>query len=77
MNGDNLNHVRHETTRHLRTKKDEYLKDQIYDLAANSKSNNIRDIYRRINKFMRAYQPRSNIVKAENGDLLADSKHFK
>jgi hypothetical protein len=34
---------------------------------------NIKDLYRGINDFKRGYQPRSNIVKDENGDLLADS----
>jgi uncharacterized protein YdiU (UPF0061 family) len=34
---------------------------------------NIRDLYRGMNEFKRAYQPRSNLVKQENGDLLADS----
>jgi hypothetical protein len=34
---------------------------------------NISDLYRGINDFKRGYQPRSNIVKDENGDLLADS----
>jgi hypothetical protein len=34
---------------------------------------NIREIYRGINECKRGYQPRSNIVKHENGDLLADS----
>jgi hypothetical protein len=34
---------------------------------------NIRDLYRGINEFKRGYQPRSNLVKDENGDLLADS----
>jgi hypothetical protein len=38
----------------------------------NSK-NKIRDLYRGINEFKRGYQPRSNLVKDENGDLLADS----
>jgi hypothetical protein len=32
----------------------------------------IRDMYRGINAFKRGYQPRSNLVKDENGDLLAD-----
>jgi hypothetical protein len=39
----------------------------------NSKNKNIRDPYRGINEFKRGYQPRSNLVKDENGDLLADS----
>jgi hypothetical protein len=42
-------------------------------MAASSKNRNIRDLYRGINKFYRGYQPRSNLVKDENGDLLADS----
>jgi hypothetical protein len=29
--------------------------------------------YRGINVFKKGYQPRSNLVKDENGDLLADS----
>jgi hypothetical protein len=33
----------------------------------------IRDLYRGINEFTRVYQPRKNLVKDENGDLLADS----
>ncbi|PNF20025.1 hypothetical protein B7P43_G05945 [Cryptotermes secundus] len=39
----------------------------------NSKNKNIRDLYRRITDFKRGYQPSSNLVKDENGDLLADS----
>jgi hypothetical protein len=30
-------------------------------------------MYRRINEFRRGYQPRSNLVKDDNDDLLADS----
>jgi hypothetical protein len=40
----------------------------------NFKNKNIRDLYRGINEFKRAYKPRSNLVKDENGDLFADSK---
>jgi hypothetical protein len=39
-------------------------------------SKNIRDLYRRINDFKKGYQPRSNLVKDENGDLLADSHNI-
>jgi hypothetical protein len=38
----------------------------------NSKNKNIRDLYRGINEFKRGYQPRSNLVKDESGDLLVD-----
>jgi hypothetical protein len=30
-------------------------------------------LYRGINEFKKGYQPRAKMVKAENGDLLADS----
>jgi hypothetical protein len=76
MNGDNLNSVRREASRHIRNKKREYLKDKINELAMNSKNKNIRDLYREINEFKRGYQPRSNFVKDENGDLLADSSNI-
>jgi hypothetical protein len=49
------------------------LKDKINQLATNSKNKNIRDLYRRINEFKRGYQPRNNLRKDKNGDLLADS----
>jgi hypothetical protein len=39
----------------------------------NSKNKNTRDLYRGINEFKKGYQPKSNLVKDENGDLLADS----
>jgi hypothetical protein len=58
--------------RHFRNKKREYLKDKINQLAMNSRSKNIRDLYRGINEFRRGYQPRNNLLKDENGDLLAD-----
>jgi hypothetical protein len=57
---------------HFRNKKREYMKDRIDELAMNSKNKNIRDLYRGINDFKRGYQHRSNLVKDENGDLLAD-----
>jgi hypothetical protein len=73
INGDNQNNVRHEASRHFRNKKREYLKYKINELATNSKNKNIKDLYRGINGFKRGYQPRNNLVKDENGDLLADS----
>jgi hypothetical protein len=35
INGDDLNNKRHETSRHFRNKKTEYLKDKIDELATN------------------------------------------
>jgi hypothetical protein len=49
------------------------MKDKIKELATNSKNKNIRDLYTGINGFKRGYQTRNNLVKEENGDLLADS----
>jgi hypothetical protein len=48
INGDNLNNVRHEASKHFRNKKREYLKEKINDLATNSKNKNVRDLYRGI-----------------------------
>jgi hypothetical protein len=52
-------------------------------LKLNNKNKNIRDLYRGINEFMKRYQPRVNIIKDENGNLLAEPhsvlnrcKHF-
>jgi hypothetical protein len=51
INWDNLNCIRHETSRHFRNKKSEYLKDKIDELATNSKNKNIKDLYSGINYF--------------------------
>jgi hypothetical protein len=49
INGNNLNKVRRETSRHFRNKTREYLKGKINEVAMNSKDKNIRDLYRGIN----------------------------
>ena len=72
-NGENLNKVRRDASRHFRKKKKGYLKAKIEELENNSKIKNIRDIYRGINDFKKGYQPRTDIVKDEKGDLVADS----
>jgi hypothetical protein len=76
INGDNMNSIRRKTSRHFRNKKGEYLKDKIDELATNSKNKNIRDLHREINEFKKGYQPRSTLVKDENGDLLAGSNNI-
>jgi hypothetical protein len=68
INGDNLNNVRREASRHFRNKKREYLKDKIKELATNSKNKNIRELYRGINEFKRGYQSRSNLVKDSSSE---------
>jgi hypothetical protein len=37
------------------------------------KYRNIRHLYRGRNEFKKGYQPKTNLVKGENGDILADS----
>jgi hypothetical protein len=76
INVDNLNNVRREASRYFRNKNRKHLKDKINVLETNSKNKNIRDLYRGILGFKRGYQPRNNLVKDENGDLLADSQNI-
>jgi hypothetical protein len=75
-----MNDIIREARRHFRTKKRQYLKHIISELAKNSKNKNIRYtylfIYRGRNLFKRGYQPRNNLVKDENGDLLAESNNI-
>jgi hypothetical protein len=68
--------VRCEASRYFRNKEREYLKDKIDELATNSKNKNIEDLFRGINEFKSDYQPRNNLVKDENCDLLADSHNI-
>jgi hypothetical protein len=70
INGDNLNNVRRETSRHFRKRKKECMEDKIDELAMNSKNS------KGINEFKKGYQPRSNLLKDENSDLLADSHNI-
>jgi hypothetical protein len=76
INGDNLNNAGYEASRHFMNKKRKYLNDIISELTMNSPNKNIRDTYRGENEFQRGHQPRSNLVKDENVDLLADSHNI-
>jgi hypothetical protein len=55
INGDNLNNVRREASRHFGNKKREYLKDKINVLATNNNKKNIRNLYREVRGFKRDY----------------------
>jgi hypothetical protein len=68
----NLRNVRRDASRRFRNKKREYLKGKMTDIELNSKSKTIRDLYRGITEFKKGYQPKSNLVKDDRGDLLAD-----
>jgi len=48
------------------------LKAKIDELEPTSKIKNITDLYRGISDFQKGYQPRTNIVKDEKGDLVTD-----
>jgi hypothetical protein len=72
INGNNLNNISREASRHFRNKKREYLKEN-NELETHSKNKNITELSRGINEFKKYYQPRSNLVRDENGDLPADS----
>jgi hypothetical protein len=72
VNEDNLSNVRREASRHFRNKKREYLKDKITEIELNSMNKNIRDLLRGITEFKKGYQPKTNLVKDERDDILAD-----
>jgi hypothetical protein len=42
-------------------------------MNGDSKNENIRYLYRGVSGFKKGYQPRTNIVKDEKGDLVTDS----
>jgi hypothetical protein len=72
-NVDNMNNLRHESSRHFRNKKKEYLKAKIDEHETNSKMKNVKDLYRDINDFKKGYHARTNTVKDEKGDLFTKS----
>jgi hypothetical protein len=51
------------------------LKGKINELETNNTKKNIRDLYRGINEFTKGCQPRINIIKDENGNLIADPQN--
>jgi hypothetical protein len=59
----------------FRNKKRKSLKEKINELEINNKNKNIRDFYRDISEFKEGYQPRINIIKDENGNLIADPQN--
>jgi len=56
-----LKKVRNEAGRHFRNKKKENLKAKIDELETNSKTKNIRDLFRSISDLQKCSQPRTNI----------------
>ena len=69
-----MNSVRCEASRLFGNKKKAYLKAKTEELQINSMiKKNSRDMYRGISDFKNGYQLRTNIVKDEKGDLVADT----
>jgi hypothetical protein len=67
MNGDNMDNVRHQASRNLRTKEGEYLKDKNNELETYSETKKILEAYTETsNEFKKGYQCRNNFVKYEN-----------
>jgi hypothetical protein len=50
------------------------VKDKIIELETNIKKK-ITDLYRGINECKKGFQPGINIIKDENGNLLADTQN--
>jgi hypothetical protein len=48
------------------------LKGNINEIELKSKNKNIRDLYMGMTEFNKGYEPKTNLVKDERGDLLAD-----
>jgi len=71
-NVDNPNNVIREASRHFRNKKKDYLKAKIEELETKSKIKNIKDLYGGIDDFKKGCQRRTNIIKDEKDDLVAD-----
>jgi hypothetical protein len=62
INGDNLNNIRRENSKHFRNKKREYLKDKIDELEKNSKNKNIRDLYRSACRFPQHFEQAEELL---------------
>jgi hypothetical protein len=74
-NVDNINNIQREGSRHFWNKK-EKKKKKNDEVETNINTKNIRDLYRGINDFKKGYQPRTNIVKDENGNLVRLPQYF-
>ena len=70
-NLDHINYGRCKLADISGPKTKEYTKTKI-ELETNNNIKNIIDLYRGISDFKEGYQPRSNIIKDEKGDLVSD-----
>jgi len=76
-NVDHLNIIRYKTGSTFRNKKrggGGHLKDKRNEFETNSKKKyHSLSLFKSINIFKKGYQPRNNLVKDKNDDLLADT----
>ena len=63
INSENLDNIRRETSRVLKNKKREYLKEKINDMEVNGKNKNIIDMYQGVRVHKKVYQARANILR--------------
>ena len=73
LNRDKYHTGKRESSRALRNKKRDYLKEKLIEIDTNRKNKNIRDLYKGIKDFKKGYQARVNVIKNQNEELLADS----
>jgi hypothetical protein len=67
---------RHETSKQFKKEhwgRRQYFKGKTNELEVKNKDKNIGDLYSGVSEFKRGYQPRTNYIKDEDGDLFADS----
>ena len=62
--------------RHFRNEEKEYLKAKIDELETNIEIKNIRDFYGGISDFKKGFQPKTNVIKDEKGDLVRLLQYF-
>ena len=55
----------------FRKKERDYMKAKVNKLEENSKSKNIREMYKAINEFKKGYQPRAYVIKKQDGTIVA------
>jgi hypothetical protein len=65
-----------EGSRHFRNKKKGYLKAKFEELETNCKTKDVGDLSRGSSDLKKGYQPRTDTVKDEKGDLFVDPTVF-
>ena len=66
-------YIRRETRRLLKSKKKCHLQSLVKELEIDSRQHNSRNFFQRVKSWRKGFQPRTNIISDENGQLMADS----